>query len=331
MRTLKELKARMKGVNVVQLTPFNQDGSLDLQGMRANTRWLAERAAGKDFIFTPVGSTGEFYAMSDEECKAVIKAVVEETDRRAVIMAGAGRAGTLETIKLCQYAQSVGADGAQVILPYYHIPEEEGMYLHYKQICENVDPNFGIIVYNNPDVSGSWIKPHLMQKITKLPNVIGIKENIANFGSYLEMRRAVDPNDAAIFCGIGEVMYSVEALFGCDGIVSGNANFCPDLVYSLYEAASAKDFIKVTEKVYQLLPIFDFVRKLLVNHGPATNVPGYGGAQAGFMLIGARKAVMDMLGLKGGPPRLPLVGLTEEEKGELRRVLEGMKLIDSNR
>jgi dihydrodipicolinate synthase/N-acetylneuraminate lyase len=143
----------------------------------------------------------------------------------------------------------------------------------------------------------------------------------------LEMRRTVDPEDAAIFCGLGEVMYSVEALFGCDGIVSGNANFCPDLIYSLYEAVLAKDFNKVTEIVYILLPIFDFVRKLLANHGPATNVAGYGGAQAGFMLIGARKAVMDILGLKGGPPRLPLVGLTEKEKAELRQILIGMKLI----
>ena len=120
---LSELKKHMKGVSVVQTTPFNANGSVDMEGMRANTRWLAEQAAGKDFIFTPVGSTGEFYAMSEDECKAVIKMVVEETAGRAVVMAGAARAGTQATIKMCQYAQSVGADGVQVILPYYHIPE----------------------------------------------------------------------------------------------------------------------------------------------------------------------------------------------------------------
>jgi len=62
----------------VNTTPFNHDGSLDIEGLRANLRWLLKRTAGKDFIFNPLGSTGEFYAMSDEECKAVIKTTVEE-------------------------------------------------------------------------------------------------------------------------------------------------------------------------------------------------------------------------------------------------------------
>ena len=60
MMKLSELKKAMKGVFVVQITPFNKDGSLDLEGMRANTRWLAERMSGKDFVFVPLGSTGEF-------------------------------------------------------------------------------------------------------------------------------------------------------------------------------------------------------------------------------------------------------------------------------
>ena len=126
---LSELKQAMKGVFVVQTTPFNKDGSLDLEGIRANTRWLVKRMSGKDFVLIPVGSTGEFYAMSDDECQAVIKVVVEEAKGKLPVIAGTGRAGTLETIKMCQYAESVGVDGVMVILPYYHIPEEEGMYV----------------------------------------------------------------------------------------------------------------------------------------------------------------------------------------------------------
>ena len=76
---LSELKKAMKGVVIVQTTPFNKDGSLDLEGMRANTSWLLERTSGKDFIFTPLGTTGEFFNISDDECKAVIKMVAEET------------------------------------------------------------------------------------------------------------------------------------------------------------------------------------------------------------------------------------------------------------
>ena len=319
---LSDLKKAMKGVDIVQTTPFNKDGSLDLEGMRANTRWLVERTAGKDFILTPTGSTGEFYAVSDDERKAVIKMVVDEVKGRNVVLAGAAQAGTPETIKMCQYAESVGADGAMVVLPYYHIPEEEGMYQHYKQIAESV--NIGIMIYNNPDVSGSWIKPALMAKLSKIPNIIAIKENTPYIMSYYAMQSAVDPNDAPILCGTGEQIFSFEALYGCSGFISDIANYAPDLVYSVYEAAIARDFNKLTEIINSIAPIYSFTDKVTANHGPHT---GTGGALAGYMYIGVAKAAMDIVGLRGGEVRLPMTGLTKEEKDELRGILKAMKVV----
>ena len=324
---LSELKKRMKGVMVVQVTPFNKDGSLDLEGMRSNTRWLAEYATGKDFIFTPVGSTGEFNAMSDDECRAVIKMVVEETAGRAVVMAGAGRAGTRETIKACQDAESVGADGAMVVLPYYSVPTEEGMYQHYKQVAESVGKDFGIMLYNNPFVSGSWVKPALMARLSKIPNFIAVKENTPSIMSYYAMQRAVDTNDMAVLCGLGEEMFSFEALYGCAGFISGMANYAPDLSYSLYEAAVARNFDKVAEIINSiaLYPTFgasSFGAKVIANHGPHTGV----GVVGGTMYISMLKAAMDIVGLRGGEVRLPLVGLNEEEKAELRDILRTVRL-----
>lgn len=324
---LSELKKRMKGVSVVQATPFNADGSLDLEGMRANTRWLAEYAAGKDFIFTPVGSTGEYYAMSDEECQAVIKMVVEETKGRAVVMVGAGRAGTPESIKMCQYAQSVGADGAQVVIPFYHIPKEEGMYLHFKQVAESVDENFGIMVYNNPDVSGSWVKPSLMKKLSKIPNIIAVKENTSDVASYYAMQRALDPEDMVVLCGMAELLFSFEAVYGCPGLVSGIANFAPDLTYSIYESAIARDFDTLAGIVNSRIgPYSDFKKKVSESHGPHTGAPGTRDPSAGYMEIGSLKAAMDIVGLRGGEPRLPLVALSKEEKAELRSLLEALRI-----
>jgi len=319
---LSDLKKAMKGVVIVQTTPFNKDGSLDLEGMRANTRWLLEHTAGKDFIFTPVGSTGEFYAMSDDECKAVTKMVVEEVKGKNVILAGTGRAGTLETIKMCQYAESVGADGVQIVLPYYHVPMEEGMYQHYKQIAESAGKDFGIMIYNNPAVSGSWIKPALMAKLSKIPNIIAVKENTPYIKSYYTMQRAVDPNDMAILCGLGEQVFSFEALYGCAGFISGMANFAPDVSYSVYEAAVARNFDKLAELVDSLAPFFSFRSKVLENHGPHTGI----GEVGGNMYISVFKAAMDIVGLRGGEVRLPLVGLNKEEKDELSFILKTMRL-----
>ena len=320
---LSDLKKAMKGVFVVQITPFNKDGSLDLEGMRANTRWLVERMSGKDFALVPLGSTGEFYAMSDDECKAVIKMVVEEVNGRLPVIAGTARAGTQETIKMCQYAQSVGADGVQVVLPYYHIPEEEGMYQHYKQVAESV--NIGIMLYNNPGVSSSWVKPALMAKLSKIPNFIAVKESTPSILSYYRMQKTVDPKDTAILCGPGEQMFSFEAVYGCPGFVTYVANFAPELSYSIYEAAVARDFNKLAELVNSMAPLFSFMAKVSISHGPDTAARG--SEAEPVMFISATKAAMDILGLRGGEVRLPLTGINEEEKAELSGILKAMNIL----
>ncbi len=312
---LSDVKKAMKGVDIVQATPFNKDSSLDLEGMRANTRWLLERTAGKDFIFTPMGSTGEFYAVSDDERKAVIKMVVEEVNGENVVLAGGAQAGTPETIKMCQYAESVGADAVQIVLPYYNIPTEEGMYQHYKRVAESI--NIGIMVYNNPGVSGSWINPSLMARISKIPNIIAVKENTPYIMSYHAMQRAIDPSDMAILCGLGEQMFVFEALYGCVGFVSALANYAPDLAYSIYEAGAARDFSKLTGLIDSIAPISNFNAKIKGRYGPSTGVGGAGGSMGGAVL----KASMDIVGLRGGEVRLPMRGISEEEKSELRVIL----------
>lgn len=327
MRQLSELKKAMKGVDVALVTPFSKDGSLDLEGMRGNICWLLKYAVGKDFILTALPSMGECASMSDDECKAVIQLVVEETQGRVPVMAGTGRPGTFETIKMCQYAQSIGADGAFVGLPYYYVPEEEGMYLHYKTLAESVDSNFGIMIYNNPQKSGSWIKPPLMKRLSKIPNIIAIKEDTTDIGGYYAQRRAVDPQDAVILCGQAEFLFSFEALYGCPGFVTGMPNFAPELSYSVYEAAAARNFDKVVEIIVSLEPYYRFKRKIGESHGPHTGVPGTSGGTAGTMYIGMHKAAMDIVGLRGGEPRLPLVGLTDEEKVELRDILKAIKRV----
>jgi len=269
---LDELKKSMKGVVIVNITPFNKDGSLDLEGMRANTRWLLERTAGKDFIYNPVGSTGEFSSMSDDECKAVMKMVIEEVNGRHPVFVGAGRAGTQETVKMCQYAQSVGADGVQVVLPYYLIPQEEGMYQHYQRVAESV--NIAVMVYNTPAVSASWIRPSLMARLSRIPNIIAVKENTTDLISYIRMQKTLDPNEMAIFCGLGEQMFSYQAVHGCPGFVSSNANIVPEYSYSVYQAAVARDFKKIDEIISSIAPFSRFIGRVNKSHGPNTGVTG---------------------------------------------------------
>ena len=315
---LAELKQKLKGVIIVNTTPFSRDGSLDLESFRTNLRWLLKKAEGKDFIFNPLGSTGEFYAMSDDECKAVIKTTVEEVNGKLPVFAGAGRPGTRETIKMCQYAESVGVDGVQVILPYYFIPTEAGAYQHYKKIAESI--KIAVMVYNNPAPTGCWIKPALMAKIAKIDNVIACKENTPNLTQFVQMKKAVNPKDMTFFCGLGEEMYTNSAIIGCAGVVSSYANFIPDWTYSLYQAAAACDFNKMDTIFKQMSPLVNFVAKV------TNTTPGIGVSNPPPMYLPVVKAAIDIVGLQGGQPRLPLTGLTTAEKHELAGILKSLKI-----
>jgi dihydrodipicolinate synthase/N-acetylneuraminate lyase len=201
------------------------------------------------------------------------------------------------------------------------------MYQHFKVLEESVDPDFGLIVYNNSGATGSWVKPHVMKRLSAIPNIVALKENTGEFGAFYSMIRTIDPADMVIFTGIGELMYSVEAAYGVVGLFSSMAGFAPELAWEVYEAGCSKDFDRLTELINtRVWPYFQFRTRTNLDHGPNTSVPGAGGGLAGSQYISVIKAAMDIRGLWGGVPRLPLLGLTDNEKAELRDVVKAMKL-----
>ena len=129
-----EMREKIKAVVIVQATPLNRDGSLDLDGLKANTEFLLERGKGKRIVLVPTGSTGEAYALSDQDRLRVIETVVNTVSGRVPVVAGTAKAGTELTIALSQAAERVGVDGVQVVLPYYHVPSQEGLYLHLPEL-----------------------------------------------------------------------------------------------------------------------------------------------------------------------------------------------------
>ena len=116
---------------------------------------------------------------------------------------------------MCQYAESVGVDGVQVILPYYFIPTEAGAYQHYKQIAESI--KIAVMVYNNPAPTGCWIKPALMAKIAKIDNVIACKENTPNLTQFVQMKKAVNPQDMTFFWASAKKCIPIQRLSGAPG------------------------------------------------------------------------------------------------------------------
>lgn len=317
------LRERMKAVVIVQTTPFNQDGSLDLEALKANTRFLVERCAGKRFVLVPTGSTGEAYALNDDERLRVIDTVINAAGGKLPVLGGTGAAATGRVIELSRAAERAGADGVQIVLPYYHVPSEAGLVTHYLRIADAL--RIGIAIYNNAAVSKLWMPPHLMSRRADHPNIIGDKENTSDPALYKAMRDTIDPAKMTVVCGIGEVQFACEAALGCPGFVTSLANLAPELTLSLLDAADRLDFAAVRLLMKRIEPWHNFIATCARNRGRDPWLMT--GFSAGHIYVGVTKAAMDLLGLAGGPVRGPGDDLTPAERQQLRGVLSQMELL----
>ncbi len=305
-------------VLVVQLTPFKSNEEVDYDGLRKNTRFLVEKRNKGPLILTPCGSTGEFYALSDEEWKKTIKVVIDEVNGKVPVVAGASSAGTKSTIEKCKYAQDIGADGVMVVLPYYHVPDEEGLYLHYKRIAESID--IGLVVYNNPDVSKIYMKPHLLKKLAEeVNNLVGVKEN-SPYIPLLDAQIREAGHKVPIMQGRGEWWFGATVFLGVRGFVSGYANYMPDFCLELLKAGLNKNYKEVKEMLDKLSVYESYLKEIAPFYSPSTTIlsPPY---MDSSLWLSFEKASMDILGLSGGKVRSPLTDLKEEHKGELRKII----------
>lgn len=317
------MRERIKAVVIVQATPLNQDGSLDLEGLKANTRFLLEKCAGKRFVLVPTGSTGEAYALSDKERLTVIETVIDTVAGRMPVIAGTAAAGTGLTIELSQAAEKAGADGVQVVLPYYHVPSEEGLVSHFLKLANAL--RIGVVIYNNPAVSKLWMPPHLMARCAEHPNIIADKENTSDVTLFKAMRDAIDPAKMSVLCGLGDLQFAYTAALGCSGFVSSTANFAPELSIELLDAADACNFARIREIIARTGKVYEFAGVCARNRGRDPWIlPGY---TSGHIYVGVLKAAMDILGLAGGPVRGPGDDLTAAERQQLKGILRDIGLL----
>ncbi len=323
--TPEELKAILRGVLPVQLVPFTPDGEIDVEGLKENTRFLVDFAqgnGGRDVVILANGSTSECYALSADQQRTVIRTVVEASAGVPVI-AGVSEPGTELTVELARYAEQAGAVGLMVMPPYYHYPTREGLYCHYEEIANTV--GIGIMLYNNPVVSGSWVPADLLKQIAQLPEVIAIKENTVSITQYYDMIRNFAPDELNLICGLGEKEYIAEAAYRCDGLVSVIGNFAPDWSYQVYEAGQNKDFGKANELLAQFEPYYGVLDSVHRSHPYATIMPDTRQENYAYLAVG--KSAMDLVGLRGGSVKLPMIDLTAAEKQMLKAALEEIGLI----
>jgi len=328
--TAEEFRNSLKGIVPVQICPYTKEGEVDIEGLRDNTKFIVDFAkdGNKDVVLMTNGSTTEFYANSIEEQKKVIKTVVETVGGAIPVIAGVSQAAARRTIEMAKYAEEIGADCAMATLPFYHHASREGMYQYYKTVADAV--NIGIMIYNNPDVSGTLIPPELLAKLSKIDNIVACKDNAPTAAAYFGKALLIDSKDMTLINGLGDIEYVASAAYGLKyrGFVAGLGNFAPALSYAVYEAVEEGDFNKAYEALKKQSPLWRFMAEACSTRESISVFPEW--LRAPTMFTSIFKYAMDLVGLRGGPynpGQLPMEGLTDEEKQELKGALKEMGVI----
>lgn len=250
------------------VTPF-KDGGVDHKTLSDLVEWhIAEGSNG----LVPVGTTGESPTLSHKEHEEVIAAVVKTAAGRIPVIAGAGSNNTAEATRFVQFAEKVGADGALVVTPYYNKPTQRGLIEHFTQLNDCAD--IPIIIYNIPPRSVIDMTPETMGQLSKLKNIVGVKDATADIARVSETRITCGP-DFIQLTGEDASALGFYAHGGV-GAISVTANVAPRLCSEFQAALAAGDFAKALEYQDRLMPL----------HKAIFIEPGLAGAKYGMSLLG---------------------------------------------
>jgi 4-hydroxy-tetrahydrodipicolinate synthase len=325
--TPEEFKKSCKGIIPVQYCPMNEKMEVNYEGLKENTKFLVDFAedGNKDLVIMTNGSTTEFYALPIEDQKKVIKTVVETADGKVPVIAGVSHPSALEAVKLAKYAEEVGADCVMSTPPYYHRAYRNELYEHYKTIAEAVD--VAVMIYNNADVTGTFIPADLVAELAKIDNIVAIKDNTPTAIDYLLKVLLVNEKDMVLINGLGDYHYPASAAYGLryQGFVTFIGNFAPQLSYAVYDAVMKGDFLEAMKAVEKISPLLFLMGRLFKKRVDHSILPE--AFRTNYMYIPIGKAAMDIVGLHGGPLRPPLKELSPDEKEELRKILKEIGVI----
>jgi len=292
---------QLRGAFTALVTPMFGDGTVDYKGFRTLIRFQLEKGIHG---LVPLGTTGETPTLERDEQDRLIEIALQEAKGKVPVIVGVGSNSTAHTIENAKRARALGADGILVVTPYYNKPTNEGIYRHFSAIADATDAP--ILIYNIASRTGKNIDVPSMERLSKIPTVIGVKEasgDLAQMGDIIQMvakPRRAEGKPFAVLSGDDAFTLALCALGG-DGVVSVVSNLVPDRVSALAAATLAGDFAKARELHYGLLPLF---KGAFIETNP---IP--------------IKTAMGWAGLPAGPCRLPLCDLEAANVPKLRSAL----------
>jgi 4-hydroxy-tetrahydrodipicolinate synthase len=237
-----------QGVFVPIVTPFDADNKVDLDALKKLVeRCIEQGVAG----IVACGTTGEYYALSEEEREQVLRCVAQVGRGRTALVAGANALSTQGAIERAQQAAALGYEALMLSAPAYSLPSQAEVVAHFRTVAEA--SALPIIMYNFPARIGVEIGFDAVVELSQLPKIIGIKESSGNFSRALVLIKADLPNFDVI-CGCDD--QAADFLFwGVRGWISGGANVFPGEQAAMIKAADAGDWDLVKAQMSAMLPV----------------------------------------------------------------------------
>ena len=282
-------KVVFKGCATALVTPFTNDG-VNFEALRKLIEF--QILEGIDSLII-CGTTGESSTMSLEEKKAVIEFSVKIANGRVPIIAGTGGNNTADVINLSKYAESVGADGLLLVTPYYNKTTQKGLIAHFSEIAKNV--SIPIILYNVPSRTGINIEPETCLELSKISNIVGIKEASGNISQVSKITNLCKDN-LAIYSGNDDQIMPILSLGGL-GVISVLSNIYPKYVHNLVMDYLTGNWQKATASQIYAIPLISALFSE-VNPIPI-------------------KYAVNKIGFNCGVPRLPLIELSDKNKEKI--------------
>lgn len=290
-------KCIFTGSGVAIVTPFTNDGvDYDKLG-----DLIEFQISEKTDAIVICGTTGEASTMPDDEHISVIEYAVKKVAGRLPVIAGTGSNDTHHAINLSKRAQEVGADAILSVTPYYNKTTQRGLYEHFKTIAENI--SIPVILYNVPSRTNLNINPDTLQKLSEVGNIVAIKEcNLNQIGEIINLCG----EDFTVYSGEDGLIVPAMAL-GAKGVISVMANIIPRDTHDIAANMLGGNY---SEGRRLQLRTLELIKALFAEVSP---IPV--------------KEAMNIIGLKVGKCRMPLVDISNGNRDILMKAMKNYGII----
>lgn len=286
-------KVLFKGCGTAICTPFDENG-VNLEEFKRLVEYQIENKVDAIIV---CGTTGEASTMTTQEKLDTIKCAIDTSNGKVPIIAGTGGNNTKQVIENSIQAEKLGVDGLLVVTPYYNKTTQKGLITHYSEIAKNV--SVPIILYNVPGRTGVNIDPKTCFELSKIDNIVAIKEASGNLSQVAEIASLCGDN-LHIYSGNDDQILPVLSLGGL-GVISVLSNIKPELTHNMVQYFLDGNINEAKKLQLDSLPL---IKALFCEVNP---IPV--------------KAALNLIGFDFGIPRLPLIEASDEAKEKLKKLI----------